>query len=580
MKFHAFRFAAAALLALSTMAPTVHADGGLALPQETKEQRDARMEWWRQAKFGMFIHWGLYAVPAGTYDGKRIGSIGEWIMNQGKIPVAVYEKYALQLNPTKFNADEWVGIAKASGMRYMVITSKHHDGFCMFHSNVNSYNIYDATPFKRDPVRELTDAAAKQGIKFGVYYSQAQDWHHPGGGAYGGHWDKAQDGDYDKYLAEKSIPQVKELLDNYNPAVLWFDTPIDMSRERTQQFLDLIKTRPNLIYNNRLGNGVPGDTETPEQNIPATGYPGRDWETCMTINDTWGYKSYDTNFKSTETLLRNLIDIVSKGGNYLLNVGPTAEGIIPQPEVDRLKEVGAWLAANGDAIYGTTASPFKKQLPWGRCTQKPGKLYLSVFDWPKEGILNVPVSNKVSKAYLLVHPDQPLPVQSTDDGATVTLPAEAPTAIASVVVLDIDGTAAPVVAMVKQAADGSVKLAPQDADISGAGLRVEGDGERNLGFWTDASAFPQWQVRIDKPGTFTPEFNYSVPVDGSEVVLSVGDRSVSIKLPATGDWTHYQTIKLPLLQIQKAGTVVVTLKATAKAEPAVMNLRTITLMPG
>jgi alpha-L-fucosidase len=579
MKSNAKRYVTAALLVLAGLAPSVQADNGLTLPQETKDQRDARMGWWRDAKFGMFIHWGLYAVPAGTYDGKRIGGIGEWIMHDGRIPVATYAKYAQQFNPAKFNADEWVGIAKASGMKYMVITSKHHDGFCMFHSKVDGYNIYDATPFKRDPVQELTDAAPKQGIKFGVYYSQAQDWHHPGGGAYGGHWDPAQDGDYDKYLADKSIPQVKELLDTYNPAVLWFDTSIGMSKERTQQFLDVLKTRPNLIYNNRLGNGVPGDTETPEQTIPAAGFPGRDWETCMTINDTWGYKSYDTNFKSTETLLRNLIDIVSKGGNYLLNVGPTDEGLIPQGEVDRLKEVGTWLAANGDAIYGTTGSPFKKQLAWGRCTQKPGKLYLSVFNWPKDGSLTVPVSNKVTKAYLLVHPDQALTVQSGDDGAYVTVPSEAPTAIASVVVLEIDGAAVAITAPIKQAADGTLKLEPGDADISGSTLRVEG-GVPNLGWWTEAGDFPHWQASIDKPGTFTPEFNYAVPADGSEVVLSAGDESVSLKLPSTGDWNKYQTIKLPALKIEKAGPVTFTLKATAKSGAGVMNLRCITLTPG
>ncbi|OGV59357.1 MAG: hypothetical protein A2283_24360, partial [Lentisphaerae bacterium RIFOXYA12_FULL_48_11] len=341
-------------------------------PEETKEQRDTRMKWWREARFGMFIHWGVYSVPAGTYDGKQIAGIGEWIMNRGKIPVDVYAKYAEKFNPVKYNAEQWVALAKEAGMKYIVITSKHHDGFAMFKSEASKYNIYDATPFKRDPLKELAAACEKAGIKLGFYYSQAQDWHHPGGAASGGHWDKEkQDGDMTEYIKNIAVPQVKEILSNYgNIAVLWWDTPTDMTKERAEMLLPLLKLQPGIIWNNRLGGGYKGDTETPEQFIPATGYPGRDWETCMTMNDTWGYKSYDDKWKPVEVLLKNLVDIASKGGNYLLNVGPTDEGEIPAPSIERLKEVGKWLKVNGDAIYCTSASPFKK-LKWGRCTQKP-----------------------------------------------------------------------------------------------------------------------------------------------------------------------------------------------------------------
>ena len=304
-------------------------------PEETKEQRDARMKWWREAKFGMFIHWGVYSVPAGTYDGKQIGGIGEWIMNRGKIPVARYAEYAKQFNPVKFNAEEWVKIAKDAGMKYIVITSKHHDGFAMFHSKTSPYNIYDATPFKRDPLAELAAACRKEGIKLGFYYSQNQDWHHPGGDASGGHWDKAQDGDYTKYIDEIAVPQVREILSNYGefPAVLWLDTSGKISKENAAKLYKLVKElQAEHHHEQPPRRRFRGDTETPEQHIPATGYPGRDWETCMTMNGTWGYKSYDNNWKSTETLIHNLADIASKGGNYLLNVGPTSEGLIPRAE--------------------------------------------------------------------------------------------------------------------------------------------------------------------------------------------------------------------------------------------------------
>lgn len=428
--------------------------------QESPEARAARMAWWHQAKFGMFIHWGVYSVPAGTYDGKQIPGIGEWIMNRGKIPVARYAEYTKEFNPVKFDADAWVKLAKDSGMNYIVITSKHHDGFAMYPSKASKFNIYDATPFKRDPLQELAVACRKYGVKLGFYYSQNQDWHHPGGDASGGHWDKAaQDGDYDKYIADIAIPQVKEILTNYGefPAVLWWDTSGKMTKPNADKLYALTKElKPNIIMNNRLGGGYRGDTETPEQNIPAKGIPGRDWETCMTINGTWGFKSYDQNFKSTETLLRNLIDITSKGGNYLLNVGPTSEGVIPKEEADRLLEIGKWLKVNGEAIYGAQPTVFGDEVgapdpekkdkngkpvfvtKWDwRCTTKPGKIYLHLFKWPENGTFELKgVKGTIGKATLLAGGSN-VQVKQDGDKVSLTLPKEAPDKIASVIALDV-----------------------------------------------------------------------------------------------------------------------------------------------
>ena len=231
----------------TALAPSTGGGGNVGVV-ETAQQRDARMGWWREARFGMFIHWGVYSVPAGTYDGKQIAGIGEWIMNNASIPMSTYGAYAKDFNPTKFDADEWVSIAKNAGMKYIVITSKHHDGFAMFHSKASSYNIYDATPFKRDPLAELAAACAKQGMKLGFYYSQAQDWGHAGGAAIRkdnrktDHWDAGQDGSFDDYLKTVALPQVMEILTNYGPvAVLWFDTPTGaMTKERAQPFVDLL----------------------------------------------------------------------------------------------------------------------------------------------------------------------------------------------------------------------------------------------------------------------------------------------------------------------------------------------------
>jgi alpha-L-fucosidase len=447
------------LLAFALSVNSLHAQ----TVTETPEQQQQRMQWWEDARFGMFIHWGIYSVPAGVYKGNEIPGIGEWIMNHGKIPMAEYQQYAAQFNPIKFDADKIVALAKAAGMKYIVITSKHHDGFAMFKSTASDLNIVDATPFKRDVIAEMAAACKKQGIRFGLYYSQAQDWNHPGGAANGGYWDKGQEGNMDDYIDKIAIPQIREILTHYGPiSVLWFDTPTGMTPERAARIYPLLKLQPGIIINNRLGGGIGGDLETPEQYIPATGFPGRNWESCMTMNDTWGYKKNDKNFKSIRVLIQNLVDIASKGGNYLLNIGPTSEGLVPEESVVRLQQMGKWMDTNSEAIYGTTAGPFN-YLSWGRATRKGQTLYLSVFNWPAAGLLHVPLKNHVEKAYLLATGKE-LAFKTADGGVSngdiangastngggadgsiadggidLTLPTTPPDSIASVIVLKFRG---------------------------------------------------------------------------------------------------------------------------------------------
>ena len=431
---------------------------------ETKAQHDDRMAWWREAKFGMFIHWGLYAIQGGNLNGKNYNS--EWMYAHAKIPVAEYKKNAAVFNPVKFDAAAWVRLAKEAGQKYIVITTKHHDGFAMYPTKASKFNIRDATPFKRDPIAELAEACRKEGIKLGFYYSQGQDWTNPGGGFVSsakGPWDEAQKGDFNTYVDTVAIPQVKELLTNYGPdipALMWFDTPTgNMNMTQVDKFLTVLRQRPDLIINNRLKYGGPGDYSTPERFIPATGFNDRDWECAMTMNEHWGYGALDHKWKGTALLIRQLIDSVSKGGNYLLNVGPMADGTI-QPEcVERLQQIGAWMKTNGEAIYGTKPTIFgteggsvetgkdgkpKFVVKWDwRCTTKAGKIYIHFFKWPVGPFELTGVPGKVTKATLLADPARTsLNVTQADGKVSINLPDQAPDPIASVLCLETDKGAA------------------------------------------------------------------------------------------------------------------------------------------
>jgi alpha-L-fucosidase len=409
---------------------------------ESPAAKEKRLQWFRHDKYGLFIHWGLYSIPAGYWKGERIPGIGEWIMFRARIPRAEYAQLARQFNPVKFDADAWAQLAVDAGMKYVVITSKHHDGFALFKSSVSPYNVVDATPFKRDIVKELADACAKRGLRFGVYYSQAQDWYEPGG--VGNEWDfpadaeKDKNGAYDKYLREKAEPQMRELLTNYGPLCLvWFDTPRLMTQERGQRFVDIVrKLQPDTLIDGRLG--AAGDYTSTSDNVIPKDFSDAAWETPATINHTWGYRTDDNDWKRPGEIIFKLVDIVSKGGNYLLNVGPMADGVIPERSVEHLRTVGEWLKRNGESIYGASRTPFGEELGgwiadqkdaagkpvWGerndvRVTTKPGKLYFTAFpEWARSG-LDVPkIKNKILRAYYLADTTKtPLVMKTNEDGS-------------------------------------------------------------------------------------------------------------------------------------------------------------------
>jgi alpha-L-fucosidase len=403
--------------------------------QRAEATSDPRLDWWRDAKFGLFIHWGLYAVPAGTWQGQQVAGLGEWIMLRARIPVAEYEQLAQQFNPVKFDAKEWVSLAKRAGQKYIVITSKHHDGFGMFDSKTSDYDIVDRTPFGRDPLKELADECQKQGMRLGFYYSQTQDWYRADGD--GNNWDYVEETkDFDGYVQNYVKPQVRELLTSYGPVCLiWFDTPKRMTLEQSRQLVDLVhELQPDCLVCGRVGNGMGDYTEARDNRIPEG--IEVDWEVPATINDTWGFKSYDHNWKSRDDLIRKLVDITSKGGNYLLNVGPTAEGVIPQPSVERLEQMGAWLAVAGEAVYGTRPGPIQG-VDWCRTTTRDNKLYLHVFEWPEGGRMTLPgLAESVTRARLLADPPQQVRVEHRTDGVILHGPARALDAADTVVVLE------------------------------------------------------------------------------------------------------------------------------------------------
>ena len=384
---------------------------------ESNTELDERMTWWRNAGFGMFIHWGAYAVPAGVHQGTDVPGAAEWLMSTARVPVRDYEPYTHQFNPTRFDAAEWSRTAKAAGMNYVVITSKHHDGFCIWDSNVSTYDIMDAAPFRRDILKELSDACKAEGIALGFYHS-IMDWHHPDaqGKDYGN--GNPAGADFASYRDTYLKPQLKELIEKYDPAILWFDGEWipEWTEEQGKALYQYVRSlKPDILVNNRVGKGRQGmqgmnaepddvgDFGTPEQEVLATGSSAIDWESCMTMNDSWGFKIHDENWKSAETLIHHLADIAAKGGNYLLNVGPTAEGLIPAPSVERLKEMGDWLRINGEAVYRTRMWQTFQEGESIRYTAKAGnQVYAIALSWPGSSLTLKSVRPvKGSKIYLL-----------------------------------------------------------------------------------------------------------------------------------------------------------------------------------
>jgi alpha-L-fucosidase len=560
------RYVLVAVLGLAAAVPFVPQAPAADSPQQE------RLRWWTEARFGMFIHWGIYTVPAGEWKGSQIDGLGEWIMNRAKIPVRDYEKLASQFNPVQFDADKWVSIAKNAGMKYITITSKHHDGFAMYGSKVSPYNIVEATPFHRDPMRELAAACQRQGLRLCFYYSQTQDWHEPD--AAGNDWDFPNEStkNFQKYYDEKVIPQVRELLTNYGPiGLIWFDTPRNITMEQSQKLADLVhRLQPQCLVSGRVGHGL-GDYDSAGDNQISVGAVKRPWETPVTINDTWGFKKNDYNWKSARVLIQQLATTSSRGGNYLLNVGPTAEGVIPPESIERLQAAGKWMSANSESIYATSANPFPYELPWGVITTKPGKLYLHVFNWPQNGLTIYGIKSKVQHAALLAN-HAPVMFSQKEDKAngvmslSLKVAGEAPDPADSVIALDIAGHAK-VDPSLQQQPDGTITLpAHLSESHKSAGSKMQPDSRGVMERWTSAQDWVEWSFKVNGPGTFdveliTSQQKYGGGWDGGQrVTLDIASQKLSavvsdggrVDNPSNPYWP-YMVSKMGRIRIGKSG---------------------------
>jgi len=577
-----------AVLALSALAA-----GGEAVkyePNWASLDKRPTPAWFAEGRFGIFIHWGVYSVPAWAPRGRY----AEWYWNHmhnkkgatWKYHVKTYgadfkyQQFAPMFKAEKFKPDQWAALFEKAGARYVVLTSKHHYGFCLWPApDSKGWNAVDVGP-KRDLLGDLTKAVRARGIRMGFYYS-FYEWYNP-----------LYRSDVHRYVAEHMIPQFKDLVSRYNPDVIWPDGEWSHPDKtwRSEELLAWVfnesPCRDTVAVNDRWGRGCRGrhgGYYTSEYG----GHRGKIgaqhiWEECQGIGRSFGYNRNEgpQDYRSARQCLQLLINCVSNGGNLLLDIGPDADGTIPQIMQDRLLGMGAWLKTNGESIYGCGACPLRTP-PWGRVTAKPGHLYLHVYNWPKGPLEVRGLKNKVKKACLLADPGRKALEVKQDEGAvSIALPAQPPESAIPVVALEIEG-AVEVDTTIRQAADGSVALRAADATVHGSTARYEaGRGKDNIGFWTNPADWVSWDFVLSKPGTFEVEVVQACPAgSGGRYTVAVGGQKLAGEVKTTGDWARFATEKLGTVTLEKPGRYTLAVKPANKVGEAVMNLRAVILRP-
>ena len=541
-----------------------------------------------EGNYAMFIHLGLYSHLANKVKGKTYYGIGEWIMEKrmADIPVDEYKDIAKEFNPTQFDAKAIAQLAKDAGMKYIIITSKHHDGFAMYDSKCNDFNVVKATPYKRDPMKELAKACKEVGIGFGFYYSHNQDWTFPGGNNGPAVDAKGKPADFDDYFQKKCVPQVKEITTEYGPIeIVWFDTPGTMPKKYAEELVKIVrKNQPNALVCGRVGGGLGdyqslGDMEVPSENVEGL------WETVDTTNDSWAYAYYDQNWKTPKLILERLLATVARGGTYMLNIGPRGDGSVPEHAAESLRKSGEWIHRYPQVIYATDASPWKHALPWGDVTVKGNKLFLAVTKWPSSGQLFLPgLQTAITSAKLLNGDTSEAITYQTENGWTCfKVPCAGPEKLISVIEVELAG---------KPEVDPCFGLDPNTpteilttfATVKGATKQPKQWMEK-FGEWKhttqvfnwEPAGTASWEVNVLTPGNYQVELTYSgeprlvwtVGVEGGEMIQNQQNAS-----------PNYQSFPIGWLNFPKPGKYKVNVGCLeGNAKTASLKSISFTLVP-
>jgi alpha-L-fucosidase len=572
---------------------------------ESMKTRDARLEWWREARFGMFVHWGVYSGLGNEYKGRKGGGYAEHIQRVLKIPIPEYRvEVAGHFNPTNFNADEWIRTAKEAGMGYFVITSKHHDGFAMWPTKVNDYNVMDATRWHHDPMADLRAACKKYGVKFGFYYSHAFDWGNSN--APGNDWDYNNPGGDKKlggtdwwettpefmtkarkYVDEKSIPQLQELIRSYDPDIFWFDTPSKLPPSENYRIMKAVRAASSrVVINGRIVRGWGDYDSTADRPAEFSPHDG-DWEGIPTTNESYGWNKFDDSHKPASHFIQMLAKAVARGGNTLMNIGPMGNGQMDPKDIAILKGIAGWWKVNGESIRGCDRTPLQVQA-WGESTRKGNTLYLHVFEWPANGKLVVGgLKSGVKKAWLLFDA-QRTPLETTRLNpiydfknpldVTIRVPAKAPDTADSVVVVECAEAIVADTTRLLQPSFATETLRVFDAQLHGKALRF-GPGktrDAHVTGWTKADEFISWPVRLNGDATFDVTATYDAEPDsaGNAFALAVGDQQLKGMVQAG----TIRTVALGRISL-KSGSSEIKVSPVELKSGELMQLRTVELKP-
>jgi alpha-L-fucosidase len=547
-----------------------------------------KTEWFTNAKYGLFIHWGLYSVAGGKWEGKNYFGAGEWLMYRTKPALKEYEALAGQFNPVKFDASEWVRFAKKAGMKYIVVTAKHHDGFAMWHSKVSKYNIVDATPFHRDFLKELSEACGKAGIKLGVYYSQYNDWHEAEGGT--NTWNFKGDVDLETYFEKKVKPQIKELLTGYGPLVsFWFDQPGSFTKEQIKEIADIIHSyQPNCLVSDRIGYHMGDYRELHNSEIPVRIIKDPA-ETVCSVNDTWGYVEHDKNWKSTKEIIHMLVRCNGKGVNLLLNVGPAGDGSFPEMASDVLKNAGRWIKSNSVSIYGTSFSPFP-DLSWGECTQRPGKLYLHVIEWPDDLSLRVPSIADNVKSVKLLRGGKKLRITKDGKDILIHLPSHQPDPVNTVLELNYEGNLN-IDPELTQMENLKTEYKASLANLTGSSylksIRWTEEFGRSyhtkiIERWSSETDAIEWTFRAPETGLYAVDLYYSYSTSSlkREGLITIDDdEKLYFESKDTGDKSyHFQKQAVGVIRISEPGYHKISIRPIGDGDEFI-KLRSLEMSP-